>query len=57
MGYINIRSGTTSQADETEGHPGPASPRGEKGPEGEDGPRGPQRPGGEDGPRQERLGC
>ena len=56
MRYINSRSGATSQENETEGPPGPAGPRGEKGlhgpqgPRGEDGPWGPQGTRGEDGP-------
>ena len=54
MGYINSRSDTTSQADEKEGPPGAAGPRGVKGPQGpqgEDGPRGPEEPREEHGPR------
>ena len=40
MGYINSRSSTTCQADETEGPPGPQGPRGEDGPQGPKGDKG-----------------
>ena len=42
MGYINSRSGTTSQADETQGPHGPRGEKGPQGPRGEDGPQGPK---------------